>query len=1065
LPDEWRTNAEANTSSDESVIVLPPPVASLPATTVNRTGEDDDSSFGRTPPEQGNEEMILTPQSGKHAASTEDGGNEEEAPDTQESSRRSPSNQEEGNEFEDSGPSPADLAPDLNVAQTKIANKPVDLTGEDTDQDSFRTPGGSVTPNGNQTGDEGEGESIFSDFTEPKNSSEPVAATEAVDLTGEETESDVDVVSQAAASTDQTRTNTESTPISSMLKRGENAADTGSEPQTNVSEGGDVDKEGKRTPVSPGDVNKAPQASSNVDDDATTLLPKMAAMLPPLKPEEYDTLLPTTPRGILIKLKHSLQSGTTSFNGYNRLEDNVKGPAELQDLCGNVGDQIIAIDGVSMLGTPGPEIIKALIAKGENKHVHLRFRGRMSQSSAAISLNQSEGERASVKEGEEAVGAKEAMLPAVVSLPTIDSKISAEIGQRETQPVGLSISSPTKPPSPTKEKSAGVVGMEANSAAVEQSKITDDSLGQKASQPSSSIPSKEFGFDDSEKAPSHECSSKISSGNQSDDASAPHRGALFKAPTSTDPADEEHILHSIIGDLPPLVFGEYDSLLPTTSKGIMITVKSNMDGTATFLRYTQFPNGLRGPSEMQNLCRNIGDRLIAVDGISVLEKSNGAIVEMLKEKSKNKHVHIRFRPQDLLSATAPHTSPAKPPPMKDSLILATEIAVGDADQKERSKHKTVSEAGSPVQVFKPSKREELQSSPEALAMLAVLQNESGVTLISPLAQPRKIELTHTSADSFKPRAIEGSSALTVSAPYHSPPALLAPPVDHLYNNVSTTTSDKRGSTDDAPLRLAAPASSSRDRSTKSNASKSVSVSHNIAPPKRRRLHASKLTGQKVHMLQAKWSNDYEERDFEDAIAVTYAMQLDNLTQQEQARQLLAADNQRYRRAQERKKASTTAQRGKRPPPVARTAATTKRRKQTGKQTPVVDPNNDSTDKRDAADTAWTPYSGKGSAGGSKKPASPKQPPKMVYEGPPTNVGPSCGNNWPSSWGNTWPDGWTMRTFERRGGATKGTTDRYWYSPTNKKLRSMLAVKRFAEATAVCGGDEEKAWVLLREKSR
>jgi hypothetical protein len=194
------------------------------------------------------------------------------------------------------------------------------------------------------------------------------------------------------------------------------------------------------------------------------------------------------------------------------------------------------------------------------------------------------------------------------------------------------------------------------------------------------------------------------------------------------------------------------------------------------------------------------------------------------------------------------------------------------------------------------------------------------------------------------------------------------------------------------------------------------------------------------------------------------MQLDNLDQTEQARKLLAEDNQRYRRAQERKKSSATTQRGKRPPPVARTAATTKRRKQTSKQPPLVGPNNE----RDANDTTWTPhYTGrKAPTGASKKKiaTSPRQPPMMVYEGPPTNGGITNGTNWPSSWANLneWPAGWIMRVFERKSGATKGSTDRYWYSPTQKKLRSMLGVKRFVEATEVCGGDEGKAWAYMKE---
>jgi hypothetical protein len=56
----------------------------------------------------------------------------------------------------------------------------------------------------------------------------------------------------------------------------------------------------------------------------------------------------------------------------------------------------------------------------------------------------------------------------------------------------------------------------------------------------------------------------------------------------------------------------------------------------------------------------------------------------------------------------------------------------------------------------------------------------------------------------------------------------------------------------------------------------------------------------------------------------------------------------------------------------------------------------------------------------------------------------------------WPTGWIRRIFERKGGATKGQSDRYWYTPIAAyKLRSMVQVKKFLAALAD-GGDEETA---------
>jgi hypothetical protein len=62
----------------------------------------------------------------------------------------------------------------------------------------------------------------------------------------------------------------------------------------------------------------------------------------------------------------------------------------------------------------------------------------------------------------------------------------------------------------------------------------------------------------------------------------------------------------------------------------------------------------------------------------------------------------------------------------------------------------------------------------------------------------------------------------------------------------------------------------------------------------------------------------------------------------------------------------------------------------------------------------------------------------------------------------WPTGWTKRTFERKSGASKGHTDRYWYTPQKEyKLRSMVEVKRFMAFVKDTNGDEELAWEYFK----
>ncbi|CAJ1955197.1 unnamed protein product [Cylindrotheca closterium] len=98
--------------------------------------------------------------------------------------------------------------------------------------------------------------------------------------------------------------------------------------------------------------------------------------------------------------------------------------------------------------------------------------------------------------------------------------------------------------------------------------------------------------------------------------------------------------------------------------------------------------------------------------------------------------------------------------------------------------------------------------------------------------------------------------------------------------------------------------------------------------------------------------------------------------------------------------------------------------------------------------------GRGRATQSKSPAQ-KGPSvtkaKMLSEGPPTE-----------DLEGGWPEGWVKRVFERASGATKGSTDKYWYSPINGiKLRSIMEVRRFMKALEMKKGDEIEAKKIMK----
>ena len=97
----------------------------------------------------------------------------------------------------------------------------------------------------------------------------------------------------------------------------------------------------------------------------------------------------------------------------------------------------------------------------------------------------------------------------------------------------------------------------------------------------------------------------------------------------------------INASLPPVLTGEYDAIVPITAKGLMMNV-GEIHGSVAFLGYRKFADGSSGPSEIQKLIRNVGDKIIAVDGQSTIKRSFQDVIGMLKESGKNKYAFMRF---------------------------------------------------------------------------------------------------------------------------------------------------------------------------------------------------------------------------------------------------------------------------------------------------------------------------------------------------------------------------------------------------------------------------------------
>ncbi len=82
--------------------------------------------------------------------------------------------------------------------------------------------------------------------------------------------------------------------------------------------------------------------------------------------------------------------------------------------------------------------------------------------------------------------------------------------------------------------------------------------------------------------------------------------------------------------LPPLLNGEYDTILPVTCEGLLMNV-GEVNGAVSFLGYRQLKCGAKGPAEVRGLVHEIGDVIIAINGESVVGKTFAEVIQILKK--------------------------------------------------------------------------------------------------------------------------------------------------------------------------------------------------------------------------------------------------------------------------------------------------------------------------------------------------------------------------------------------------------------------------------------------------
>lgn len=139
---------------------------------------------------------------------------------------------------------------------------------------------------------------------------------------------------------------------------------------------------------------------------------------------------------------------------------------------------------------------------------------------------------------------------------------------------------------------------------------------------------------------SGECGPKTKASLQGDGSDGPLKEVVEKVTDmSLHVARAEQL--KINATLPPLLTGEYDAIIPITAKGLMMNV-GEIHGSIAFLGYRQFADGRKGPAELSQIIRGVGDKIIAVDGHSTVGKTFKEVIMLLKESGKNKFAFMRF---------------------------------------------------------------------------------------------------------------------------------------------------------------------------------------------------------------------------------------------------------------------------------------------------------------------------------------------------------------------------------------------------------------------------------------
>ena len=713
--------------------------------------------------------------------------------------------------------------------------------------------------------------------------------------------------------------------------------------------------------------------------------------MPPLGRGEYDTVVPTTSHGLMMNVLEV--NGAVVFNGYKQLANGVKGPAELSNCVLTIGDKFIGVDGIQTIGKSFDEVVVLLRRSANNRYAFLRFRG--VSSAATVFRGKNIVVRSHVPVTP-AVHHLNAHAPAAPASSTIAMRgpISKTPGMAKVYQV----------PTQTNHSTESVSATNANTAALVKLPVRLTVAKTPA------LP----------KLPMSPNTSALFS------ATISNTAALFKPPASATNANT-----AALAKLPvrPNTSALFNATIGNPAALFKPPASATIGNPAALFK----PPASATIGNPAALFKQPASATVAKTTALFQPPASATVANNPALAKPYQHWNLvptptlaklpQYWPQappyrnnnSLGYASAPAAILPQPRSVRATNVAKRAAASNDVNQQSRASY--------PPKLMGKKLLEKIALGVKVGCLVCIREQEHG----RPMGRHGKHAWNcvrnkdfgfATSAESKAPKTLA-----LLEKPNVTPKKQPTSSAHHHHGTRQKITQNESTPSvlDISDVQVAVQGAGEADSKEPPRkricASKTVLGDDYSLPHKRRKVMASKSV-LVYRVVEAKWAEEYDEKELR-RVPITYAMRLDDIKQQDEAKGYLAEENKTVRR-EKKSAARQLAAEGNaaRKPPRGRAVATTPVKKVKSRK--------------------------------SSSPKSQPRTPKLIYAGPPTR--PLDGG---------WPEGWIQKTFQRFGGSS---CDSYFYPPTKiQRLRSLVEVKRFLSAAEKCGGDEEAA-VLLKGRA-